>query len=282
MTQPALVFEPNFANRLQRGEGHVQVITDATNPNAASTVLAYTTAVLADVQSEQARERGVPAVGSGGTGRVVPSFRMRYNPDLESTYLFVPGLIAVILMLVCALMTSITIARERETGTMEVLLVSPLHPLQIIAGKVLPYLALSLVNVATILVLARTLFHVPVRGSLTLLLAECLLFILCALSLGMLISARSRSMRTATMIALARLLMPTVLLSGFIFPISSMPEPLQLFSHAIPAKWFLIVVRGIMIRGIGLDAVWMETLVLMGMTAVFMSVAVRSFSIRLE
>ncbi|MEX0599873.1 MAG: ABC transporter permease [Rhodothermales bacterium] len=280
----ALAFEPDFARRLRRGEAHVQVITDATNPNAASTVLAYTTAVLNDVQSEQALERGmiVAADGSDGTGRVVPSVRMRYNPDLESAYLFVPGLIAVILMLVCALMTSITITRERETGTMEVLLVSPLHPLQIIAGKVLPYLALSLVNVATILVLAVALFHVPVRGSLALLLAECLLFILCALSLGMLISARSRSMQTATMIALAGLLMPTVLLSGFIFPISSMPEALQLFSHLIPAKWFLIVVRGIMIRGIGLEVVWMETLVLVGMTAVFMTVAVRSFSIRLE
>jgi ABC-2 type transport system permease protein len=274
----AIAFAPGFEEKLAMGSASVQVITDATNPNTASTVLAYTTAVLQDFQREGFREAGT----ARGPGGIVPEFRMRYNAELKSAYLFVPGLMALILMLVCALMTSITITRERETGTMEVLLVSPLHPVQIIAGKVMPYMALSVVNVATILILAVTVFAVPIRGSVALLLGECLLFIVCALSLGILISSRSGSMQTATMVALAGLLMPTVLLSGFIFPIASMPEPLQFVSHAIPAKWFLIVVRGIMIRGVGIEFVWFETLVLAGMTALFLGVAVRSFNIRLE
>lgn len=207
---------------------------------------------------------------------------MRYNPELKSVYLFVPGLMALILMLVSALMTSITITREREMGSMEVLLVSPLHPMQIVVGKVIPYLVLSMVNVATILALATFVFGVPVRGSLMLLVAEAFLFTLCALSLGIMISSRSTSLQTSTMVALAGLLMPTVLLSGFIFPIASMPDPLQIVSHIVPAKWFLIIVRGIMIRGVGLEFVWKETLVIAGMTLLFMGVSVRSFNLRLE
>jgi ABC-2 type transport system permease protein len=272
----AIIFEPQFAHRLYRdGLARVQVITDATDPNTANTILAYTSAILQDYQREAA---GGPA---GGV-RVVPEVRMRFNPELKSVNLFVPGLVALILMLVCALMTSITITREKEMGTMEVLLVSPLKPAQIIIGKVIPYLVLSLVNVATILVLARLVFGVPLRGSLALLLAECLLFIVCALSLGILISTRSQSQQTAMMVSLAGLLLPTVILSGFIFPISSMPEALQVVSHIVPAKWFLIIIRGIMVKGVGLAYVWQETLVLAGMTLLFIAASVRNFKVRLE
>ena len=276
----AIIFERNFASRLAReGTASIQVVTDASNPNTASTILGYTNAVLADYLLEHA-ENQEPRTENREL--ISASYRMRYNPELKSVYLFVPGLIALILMLVCALMTSITITREREMGTMEVLLVSPLRPAQIVVGKVIPYLLLSFVNVLTILVLARFVFRVPLRGSIVLLLLECLLFIVCALSLGILISSRSKTMQTATMIALAGLLMPTVLLSGFIFPISSMPAPLQVASHMIPAKWFLIIVRGIMIRGVGFELVWKETLVLAGMTVLFIGASVRSFNIRLD
>lgn len=261
----AIVFQPHFTRALERpGAAQIQVITDATNPNTASTVQAYVASVVLGARQE-------PVI-----------FRMRYNPELKSAYLFVPGVMAVILMLVSALMTSITITREREMGSMELLLVSPLHPVQIIVGKVVPYLALSMINVATILVVAALVFDVPVRGSLPLLVGEAFLFTLCALSLGILISSRSSSLQTSTMIALAGLLMPTVLLSGFIFPIESMPEPLQVLSHIVPAKWFLIIVRGIMIRGIGIEFLWMETLIIGGMTLLFIAVSVRSFKLRLE
>lgn len=273
--QEALIFEPGFAARLARdGVAHVQVVTDATDPNTANTILAYTTSIVQDYQHELAAE-------SGGAG-VVPVVRMRFNPELKSVYLFVPGLIALILMLVCALMTSVTITREKEMGTMEVLLVSPLKPAQIIIGKVLPYLVLSFAIVLTILGLARTVFGVPLRGSLVLLLLECLLFIVCALSLGILISTRTETQQTAMMISLAGLLLPTVILSGFIFPIASMPAVLQWISHLVPAKWFLIIIRSIMIKGVGLGYVWQPTLVLVGMTLVFTAASVRNFKVRLD
>ncbi len=271
----AVLFEPAFAQRLSReGTARVMIVTDATDPNTANTLLAYTSAIL---QAYQQR-----TFGAGGGVRIVPEVRMRFNPELKSVFLFVPGLMALILMLVSALMTSITITREKELGTMEVLLVSPLRPGQIIVGKVLPYFFLSFVNVLTILVLARLIFDVPVRGNVALLLFECLLYILCALSLGILISARSRTQQAATMISLAGLLLPTVILSGFIFPISSMPLPLQWVSHLIPAKWFLIIIRSIMLKGVGLGYFWQETLVLAGMTALLMIASARAFKVRLE
>jgi ABC-2 type transport system permease protein len=165
---------------------------------------------------------------------------------------------------------------------MEVLLVSPLRPVQIIIGKVVPYLVLSLAIVAVILGLARVVFGVPIRGSLVLLLAECLLFIVCALALGILISTKSQSQQTATMVSLAGLLLPTVILSGFIFPISSMPEPLQWVSRIVPARWFLEIIRGIMIKGVGFGFIWQQTLALVGMTVLFLGISVRNFNDRLE
>ena len=270
----AVLFQDQFAQRLARdGVADVRIITDATDPNTAKTIESYATAIIQTYQSQRL---------GGGAIQISTDVRMWFNPELESVNLFVPGLIALILMLVCALMTSITITREKEMGTMEVLLVSPLRPLQIIVGKVVPYFFLSFLNVLSILVLARLVFGVPVIGSVPLLLAECLLFILCALSLGILISARSSSQQTATMVSLAGLLLPTVILSGFIFPIASMPEPLQWISHIVPAKWFLIIIRGIMLKGVGIAFFWKETLILAGMTLVLMAASIRSFSVRLE
>lgn len=272
----AVVFQPEFERRLvKEGHAEIQLVTDATEPNMASTVLSYATAIIQRYQQESLAAR------SPG-GIVLSEVRMRFNPALKSAFLFVPGLVALILMLVCALMTSITITREKEVGTMEVLLVSPLRPPQIVVGKVMPYMVLSVVNVFTVLTLARLVFNVPVRGSLVFLLLECLLFIVCALSLGILISSRTNSQQTAMMISLAGLLLPTVLLSGFIFPISSMPLPLRLLSYVVPARWFLVIIRGIMIKGIGIAHVWQETLILSGMTLFFIAAAVRSFKIRLE
>jgi ABC-2 type transport system permease protein len=185
------------------------------------------------------------------------------------------------LTIVCALMTAISLTREKETGTMEILLVSPLQPWQLVVGKVLPYLALGFLNALTVLVLAVTVFGVPVHGSVALLLAQCLLYVLTALALGVLISTRTSSQRVAMMAALAGMLLPTLMLSGFIFPIESMPTVLQWVSNVIPAKWFLIIVRGIMLKGVGLEFLWRETLILVGMTAVLLAAGMRNFKIRL-
>ncbi len=272
-----LVFEADFARKLQRGEQpSVNVITDASNPNLAQLIQQYSSAIMVDFQQELADE------GQPQQSGIITNTNMLFNPQLESVNLFVPGLIAVILMLISTLMTSISITREKEMGNMEILLVSPLRPGQIIVGKVLPYLVLAFVNVLTILALARWVFGVPFRGSYGLFLAESLLFIFTALALGVFISARSDDQQTAMMVSLAGLLLPTVLLSGFIFPISSMPVFLQAISNIIPARWFLVIVRSIMLKDVGLLMIWKETAILGGMTVLFIVLSIKSFNERLQ
>jgi ABC-2 type transport system permease protein len=185
-------------------------------------------------------------------------------------------------MLVCAMMTSISIAREKELGTMEVLLVSPLKPFQIIVGKVIPYVILSFINAITILVLSYFVFGMPIRGSLILLLLESILFIIMALSMGILISTISKDQQVALMISLAGLMLPTILLSGFIFPIENMPVALQILSNIMPPRWFIIIVKNIMLKGVGFSFMWKETLVILGMALIFITLSVKNFKVRLE
>jgi ABC-2 type transport system permease protein len=256
------------------GGAKLLVITDSTDPNTGSTMQAYATAVVQDYEREERL--------AGGGVTIVPQVQMRFNPTLESVNLFIPGLIALVMMLVSALMSAISLSREKERGTLEVLLVSPLRPWQIIVGKVAPYLALGFANVLTVLAAAWLVFHVPFRGSVLLLLLESLLFILVALALGVVIAARTSSQRTAMMGALIGLLLPTTVLSGLIFPLSSMPLLLRLAANVVPAKWFILIARGIMLKGVGLADLWPETLVLVGMTAVLLIAAVRSFDVRLD
>jgi ABC-2 type transport system permease protein len=186
-----------------------------------------------------------------------------------------------ILMLVSAMMTSITIAREKELGTMEILLVSPLRPLQIILGKTTPYLVLSMVNAMVVVALGILVFGMPMAGSALLLAAECLLYMFVALSLGIFISTKVKDQMSAMFISALGLMMPTVLLSGFIFPRESMPVPLQVIGSAIPATWFNPIVKGIMIKGVGLEVLWKHTLIMGGMALVFLTLSLRNFKDRL-
>jgi len=185
-------------------------------------------------------------------------------------------------MLVSAMMTSISITREKELGTMEVLLVSPLKPFQVIVGKVVPYIFLSIINAVVIVLLSIFIFKMPVQGNFFLLGAESVLFIIAALSLGILISTIATTQQTAMMISLMGLMLPTILLSGFIFPIASMPLPLVILSNIIPAKWFIIILKGIMLKGVGMTFIWKETLILFGMTLFFIVLSVKKYKIRLE
>ncbi|MGI9625954.1 MAG: ABC transporter permease [Longimicrobiales bacterium] len=271
----AVVFPARFASNLADPRGaQLQVITDATDPNTGSALQAYASSVV----DGWSRERAV----SGGGLRIVPQVRMRFNPTLESVNLFVPGLIAVLLTVVSALMSAISLSTEKERGTLEVLLVSPLRPWKIILGKVLPYLGLGFLNVASVLLAAWLVFKVPFRGSLALLLVESLLFIVASMGLGVLIAAKTDSQRTAMIGSLMGLMLPTILLSGMIFPISSMPEWLQPISNVVPGRWFLLVARGIMLKGVGIEQLWEETAILAAMTAVVLVVSVRAFDIRLS
>jgi ABC-2 type transport system permease protein len=206
---------------------------------------------------------------------------MRYNPTLESVNLFVPGLIALVLTLVSALMTAISLSREKERGTLEILLVSPLRPWQIITGKVIPYLLLAFANAVTALLAAWLLFGVPFRGSVPLLLAASVLYTMVGLALGVVIAARTSSQRAAMVGALAGTMLPNALLSGMIFPISSLPDALKVVTVVVPARWFIVIARGIMLKGVGIQYLWDELLVLAAMLVVLMALAIRSFKPRL-
>jgi ABC-2 type transport system permease protein len=273
--QVAIEFEPGFARRIARGEtARLLVIGDATEPNSGTARQSYVNAVVQQYENEQTRQRG-------GV-RIIPEARARFNPTRASANLFVPGLMALVLNIISALMTALSLTREKETGTLEALLVSPLRPWQIIVGKVAPYLVIGFISVLLVLLEARLVFHVPIRGSVTLLLAEGVLFILVALALGILISARTSSQRVAMMTAMLATMLPTQILSGFVFPLESMPLPLQWISNLVPAKWFVLIARGIMLKGIGIEYLWKETLVLAVMALVLMTAASRSFSARLQ
>jgi ABC-2 type transport system permease protein len=272
----AVVLEPGFGEKLaHEGRAQVLVITDATDPNTGSAMQAYATAVIQRYERDIAARTGRMGV------RIVPETRMRFNPTLESVNLFVPGLIALVLTIVSALMSAISLSREKERGTLEVLLVSPLRPWEIIAGKVLPYLALGFANVLTVLAAAWFVFRVPFRGSVPLLLAESLLFIVTCLALGTLIAAVTSSQRTAMIGALTGLMMPTTVLGGMIFPIESMPGWMQPLTNIVPGKWFILISRGIMLKGVGLAELWQETLILAGMMTILLVAAVKAFRVRL-
>lgn len=271
-----LVFEQDFGRQLiETGKAKVQIIGDASDYNQAKTLNDYTTAILMDFGREF--QPGVPP-GS----LLQPEVRMVYNPQLKSVYMFVPGIMAIILMLVSALMTSVSIAREKETGTMEVLLVSPLRPFQIVAGKVFPYLGLSFVNALVIIGLSVWVFDLPVAGNIGLLLFTCFLFILLALSLGILISTVAASQQAAMFVSMVGLMLPTMLLSGFIYPIDNMPVILQVLCRAMPPTYFIEAVKTIMLKGGGLLYVWDQLLVISGFIAVFVIITIRKFKIRLE
>ena len=214
--------------------------------------------------------------------QIEPEVRMIYNEGMKGVYMFVPGTMALILMLVSAMMTSISIAREKELGTMEVLLVSPLNPAQIIVGKVIPYVLFAFINAITIILLGYFVFGMPLKGSIVLLLAESFLFISMALSLGILISTVSDNQQVAMFISVFALMLPTLLLSGFIFPIENMPVILQWISYAMPPKYFIIIIKNIMLKGTGFMYVWKETLILVGMMLFFIALSVKKFKIRLE
>ena len=271
-----LNFEKDFSkNFIKEKHANIQVITDATDPNTANTISNYVNAIIKQYQKELNKDVTIAY-------QVIPETRMVYNPELKSVYMFVPGVMTVILMLVSAMMTSISITREKELGTMEILLVSPLKPSQVIIGKVFPYIFLSIINATVIVLLSIFIFNMPIHGSLVLLAFESVVFIITALALGILISTISATQQTAMMISLMGLMLPVILLSGFIFPISSMPLPLQFISNIIPAKWFIIIIKGIMLKGVGLQFLWKETLILLTMTVFFIGLSVKKYKIRLE
>ena len=271
-----LVFPAGFEKDLSHfNKASLQVIADASDPNTATTLTSYITAIATDYQKELSHLNPLPY-------QIVPQVRMLYNPELKGATNFVPGVMALVLLLVCVLMTSASIVREKEKGTMEILLVSPFNPFLVIIAKAVPYFVLSLFNLVVILVLSVFLLDMPFNGSLLLFFAESSLFIIAALSLGLLISNSTDSLQSAMLVSLLGMLIPTMLFTGFMFPIENMPRPLQVVSNIVPSRWYYIIVKSIMIKGLGFAAIWKETLILLGMTAFLLLVSFKKFKIRLQ
>lgn len=271
-----VVFEEGFErNLLRENRAAIKVITDASDANTAQLSLTYIQGVLMNYFQSMNEDVLMPWT-------LNMKSRMFYNEELKGVYMFIPGLMALILMLISALLTSVTITREKEFGTMELLLASPLKPREIILGKVTPYVLLSFVNAVTIIVLGFLVFDVPVLGSLWLLLLESMLYITLALSLGVLISTSVKTQQMAMFMSMLGLMLPTILLSGFIFPIENMPRILQWFSSIMPARWFIVIIKNIMLKGTGMTFIWKETLILLGMTLFFILASVKRFKIRLN
>ncbi|MDR1897586.1 MAG: ABC transporter permease [Prevotellaceae bacterium] len=271
-----LVFENRFNENLyHNGKASLQLIVDGTDSNTATIITGYANNIIASYQYELLKDNEIPY-------QIIPETKLLYNPQMKSAYNFVPGVMGLILMLICAMMTSISIVREKEQGTMELLLASPMKPLLIIFSKAIPYLVLSVINLATILLLSVYLLKVPILGSFLWLVIISLIFILVALSLGLLISSLVRTQIAAMLASGLILMMPVVVLSGMIFPIENMPLLLQGISAVLPARWYISAIRKVMIEGLDVAYVVEEIGVLLAMVFVLMIINLKKFKYRLE
>ncbi len=256
----------------------LQLLLDGSDSNTANIAAGYFELIVAQVSGELGR--------LSNADRAPAPFEVRprilYNPELKSVNFVVPGLAAVLLMLICAVMTSMTIAREKETGTLEQILTTPIKPYQILVGKVLPYLVIAFMVCASIVGFAHFWFGVPVRGNLLLLAGATLPYLFCALSIGIAISASVRTQQVAVSLAMMLTMLPSVMLSGFIFRVGSMPWPLQFISMVLPATYYLEIIRGIMLKGVGWENIWRQCVVLAGMGMLVLLIGIRKFSTRLD
>ncbi len=269
-----MIIPEDFDKQLQRNrEIPLSFTIDASDANAATAIRNYCNQVIVDFNQTYNRQLPLPFDITSS---------ILYNPDTKSTYFFVPGIIALLLIMISALLTSITITREKETGTMEQILVSPVKSHQIILGKVLPYIFLAILIALVILLTGIFLFKVPFRGNALLLFILSTLYIITALSIGLMISTVAKTQQVAMMVAMIITLLPTIMLSGFIFPIASMPKLLQYLSYIIPARYYLHIVRGIILKGSTFLDLSQPTLFLGVISAILLIVSIRKFSSNLE
>lgn len=279
-----LVFGDNFYNRaVHEGDGRIQVIVDGSNTNIGSMAVFYVNSVVADFRQELAGEMAMNGMHDAGVSQlsIDVSTKMLYNPQMKSAFNFVPGVMGMILMLICAMMTSVSIVREKERGTMEVLLVSPVKPFSVILAKSIPYFVVSAFILVTIICLSVFLIKVPVSGSLLWIILVSLLFIMVSLSIGILISTLVSRQEVAILISGMVLMLPTMLLSGMLFPIESMPRILQWISFTVPAKWYIEAIKVMMIQGLGIRYCLDSVLILVGFLVLFTGLSVFKFKDRL-
>lgn len=270
----AIIIPPSFANDMARIGTDIQIMVDASDPNEASTIVNYFRLLLAQLQQEEIK-------GNTDAQTIRSEVKMLYNPQMKSAYNIVPGMIGMLMMLICAMMTSISVVREKEMGTMEILLVSPLKPATIMFAKAIPYLIVAFLDVIMVLLIAYFVMGVPIAGNIMLIMLLSSVYTFSALALGLLISTVTQTQQAAMIVSGVGLMLPSMLLSGLIFPISSMPAILQAISYIIPARWFIDALRDVMIKGLGFEAIWIQFLVLLFMALLLMTVSIRKFKNRL-
>ncbi len=271
-----LIIRPGFSEALRGGRPYeLGLQIDGSEVSQAGAVVAYANALLSQFLRDKVLAPGAIMPG------VTISQQVMYNPDLQSSHFFVPGIVAVILLMISALLTSITIAREKETGTMEQLLTAPVTPAQILIGKLIPYIVIAFLDGLLVLAFAKVLFAVPFVGSFWLLIALEMIYVATALSIGILISTMVPTQQLAMQFALLITMLPSIMLSGFIFAVKNMPIPLQIASKIVPATYFLNIVRGIMLKGSGLEILAPQAGYLLILMVIFLTIAVRRFNTRI-
>ncbi|PJJ08294.1 ABC-2 type transport system permease protein [Flavobacterium sp. 1] len=272
----AIIIPSNFSADLYRNGGaHIQVIADASDPNTATIVTNYLKTIIAIYQQELNPNTKL-------SYQIIPQLRLLYNEEQNGSLNFIPGVIALIFMIVSTALTSVAVVREKELGTMEILLVSPFKPIMVLIAKAIPYLVLSLINFIIILLLSVFLLNITIQGNLLLIFGESILFIITCLSLGLLISNITNSQQTAMLISMMGMMLPTLLLTGFMFPLENMPWIFQVISHVLPSKYYYDIMKAVMLKGLGFNYVWKETLLLAGMSIVLLTIALKKFKIRLS
>ena len=271
----AVIFPANFSSDLSHfGKAEIQIITVGSDPNTATILVNYLTAIISSYQSQLKPAPGI-------SYQIIPQVRQLYNVEQNGSLNFIPGVIALIFMIVSTALTSVSIVKEKELGTMEILLVSPLKPIMVLVAKAVPYLVLSIVNFMIILALSVYLLDVQIKGSLPLIFVESIIFIITCLSLGLLISNVTNNQQTAMLISMMGMMLPTLLFTGFMFPIENMPVIFQVISHVIPSSYYYIIIKAVMLKGLGFSYVWKETLILTGMAVFLLTIALKNFKIRL-
>jgi ABC-2 type transport system permease protein len=283
----ALVIPPGFGRSQAAGRrSGVQLLADGSESQSAAVGLTYATLIVSRSLSDS-RLAGARLAGSvrGMPVRavqVLPAVRILYNPTLASRNFMVPGVLALVLMIITTVLTSLSIVKEKERGTLEQLIVTPITPGQLIIGKLAPFVIISLVVITLVLTASLVLFGLSVRGSLLVLYGLSLLFMLTTLGLGLFISTISRSQQQAMMIAVFFFIMPMVILSGFVFPIESMPGVIQAVTYIFPLRWYFVIIRGLFLKGIGLEQLWKEGAALAGIGLAVIAGSVLRFRKRLE
>lgn len=272
--QLVVAFGQNFSGSILDPDGsQMQLVVDASDANMAQSYASYAGGIISEFNKEN---------GSNINNGITSSVQFLYNPQMKSAYNFVPGIMGLVMMLICAMMTSVSIVREKEMGNMEVLLVSPVRPIYIVVAKMVPYFVISCINLATILLLSVFVLKVPVEGSLAALGLVSLLYIIANLSLGLLISTMANQQVIALMFSGLLLMVPTIVLSGMVFPIESMPAPLRWFSAALPPRWYIAAVRKLMIQGLPIIYAWKEIVILASMALILIAASLKMLKNRLE